>query len=231
MQVAAIVVSSLLAGIGLYLTHNLRRQQSLKIAEQRVAAYRTLWQLMEVARRTRWDPADGSGPLSREEAHKLYRDMAGWYYRSGNGIFLADTTTEFYTAVRRRLSAYAMSKDEKGADRCMRDLSLLRQQMRLDLKTISGRPSYWEKLNEGDKELLKNAGIRKPEGWALPWYRRLRRPPFSPRRARWPSDPPEIGATWSTTRRSVTITGIAAPARVDENIPATQRLSVHARSG
>jgi hypothetical protein len=38
MQVAAIIISSFLAVIGLYLTHNLRRQQSLKIAQQRVAA-------------------------------------------------------------------------------------------------------------------------------------------------------------------------------------------------
>jgi hypothetical protein len=170
MQVAAIIISSFLALIGLYLTHNLRRQQSLKIAEQRVEAYRTLWQLMEVARRTRWDPADGSGPLTREEARKLYRDMAGWYYSSGNGIFLTGVTTEFYTTVRRRLSAYVMSNDESGADRCMRDLSLLRQQMRLDLKTISGRPSYWENLNEDDKELLERVGIRNPERWARPWY-------------------------------------------------------------
>jgi hypothetical protein len=174
MQVAAIIVSSSLAIIGLYLTHNLRRQQSLKIAEQRVAAYRTLWQLTEVARRTRWD--DGSGPLTTEEAGQLYRDMACWYYRSGNGIFLTDVTTEFYTVVRRKLNAYAKSKDEAGADRCMRELSLLRQQMRLDLKTISGRPSYWQSLNTGDKAFLKCAGIRNPERWALPWYRKRRSP-------------------------------------------------------
>jgi hypothetical protein len=176
MEVWTIVVSSLLGVIGLYLTHSLRRQQSLKITELRVAAYRTLWQLMEVARRTRWNAADGSGPLGRDEARKLYRDMAGWYYSSGNGIFLTGRTTEFYTTVRGNLGAYAMSEDAKGADRCMRDLSLLRQQMRLDLKTISGRPSYWEKLNEGDRALLERVGIRDPEAWAVPWYRRMRRP-------------------------------------------------------
>jgi hypothetical protein len=104
MQIAAIIISSFLAVTGLYLTHNLRRQQSLKIAEQRVAAYRTLWQLTYVARRTRWDRADGSGPLTQEEARKLYKDMACWYYSSGNGIFLTGVTTEFYTAVRKRLN-------------------------------------------------------------------------------------------------------------------------------
>jgi len=194
MQVAAIVISASLAVIGLYLTHNLRRQQSLKIAEQRVAAYRTLWQLMYVARRTRWDRADGSGPLTREEACKLYRDMACWYYSSGNGIFLTGVTTEFYTAVRKRLGVYAMSKDQAGADRCMRDLSLLRQQMRADLKTISGRPSYWEGLDEGDKKFLESAGIRNPERWARPWYQEPRNLALRRRRARGPSnDLPRTG--------------------------------------
>jgi hypothetical protein len=106
MQVAAIIVSSSFAVVGLYLTHNLRRQQSLKIAEQRVASYRALWQLTEVARRTRWD--DGSGPLTPEEAGQLYRDMALWYYRSGNGIFLTDLTTEFYTVARRKLNGHTL---------------------------------------------------------------------------------------------------------------------------
>jgi hypothetical protein len=172
-EIATIVVSSLLGVIGLYFTHSFHRQQNLKIAEQRVGAYRALWQLMEVARRTRWDPADGSGALTREEARKLFRDLASCYYDSGNGIFFTRATTEFYTAVRKNLSTYARSEDEKGADRCMRDLSLLRQQMRLDLRTISGRPSYWGDLDDGDRRLLLSAGIRRPERWGLPWYWRL----------------------------------------------------------
>jgi hypothetical protein len=188
MQVAAIIISASLAVTGLYLTHNLRRQQSLKVAEQRVAAYRTLWQLTYVARRTRWDPADGSGPLTREEARKLYRDMACWYYSSGNGIFLTGVTTEFYTEVRKRLSVYAMSKDQAGANRCMRGLSLLRQQMRVDLKTISGRPSYWQSLDEDDKGFLESAGIRNPERWPRPWYPELHNLALRMRTARRPSN-------------------------------------------
>jgi hypothetical protein len=179
MGIATIVSSALLSVIGLYLTHSFRRQQSLKIAEKRVGAYRGLWELTKVARRTRWDPADGSGALSRDEARKLFRDMADWYYDKGNGMFLTATTTEFYFLVRTNLNAYAMSNDEKGAGRCMRDLSLLRQQMRLDLKTISGRPSYWDKgkLNQGDKKLLLRAGIHNPERWGRPWYRAIRPAP------------------------------------------------------
>jgi len=87
MDVVSIVVSSLLAVVGLYFTHSLRRQQSLKVAEQRMAAYGALWELTKVARRTRVDQADGSGPLKPAEARKLYRDMADWYYHAGTGCF------------------------------------------------------------------------------------------------------------------------------------------------
>jgi hypothetical protein len=47
--------------------------------------------------------------------------------------------------------------------------------MRLDLETLSGRPSDWKQLNEEDKALLKEAGIRNPETWGLPWPQRLLR--------------------------------------------------------
>jgi hypothetical protein len=84
--------------------------------------------------------------------------------------------------VRLRLSAYIVGdEDKKRAERCMRDFSLLRQQMRLDIKTLSGRPSYWKDLDEGDRELLTAAGIRSPESWSLPWHLRLRRALGMPR--------------------------------------------------
>lgn len=62
MGVAALVASSLLGVTGLYLTHSLRRQQSLKIAEQRLAAYRPLWQLTEVGDRAGRTQQTGAVP-------------------------------------------------------------------------------------------------------------------------------------------------------------------------
>jgi hypothetical protein len=174
MGIAELAVSSLLIILGLYLTHSLRRQQSLKIAEQRLEAYRPIWELSAVASQSRWSTKDGRGPLTREEAFKLRRDMTSCYYSSGHGMFLTKTTTELYWKVRERLGDYAISDgDEDHAKRCMMDFSVLRQQMRLDIKALSGRPSYWAKLNDGDTELLKSAGIRNPESWGLPWYGRL----------------------------------------------------------
>ena len=121
------------------------------------------------------DEADGSGPLTREEARELYREMARWYYRSGNGMLLTSATLGLYTEVRRGLDEYAVGKGQRRAERCMDDVSLLRQQMRLDLRAISGRPYYSNELEEGDIQLLTAARIRHPQRWALPWYRRFGR--------------------------------------------------------
>jgi hypothetical protein len=169
MDVATLVTTLVIAVVGLYLTHSLRRQQSLKIEEQRLGAYRPIWELMEITSQSR-------GSLTRDEAQKLRTDMVSCYYRSGKGMFLTKATTELYWAVRSRLGQYVRGEDNEGrAKRCMKDFSLLRQQMRLDLQTLSGRPSYWTKLREEDKDLLRLAGIRNPENWGLPWYRRLLR--------------------------------------------------------
>ena len=45
MDALALVITSAITLVGLYLAHNLRRQQRLRIAEQRVTAYRQLWNL------------------------------------------------------------------------------------------------------------------------------------------------------------------------------------------
>jgi hypothetical protein len=170
-----------LTGVGLYLTHSLRRQQSLKVAAQRVEAYRPLWELLKVVRRSRLE--DGTGALTRDEARKLYDDLSAWYYGSGNGMFFTRTTAGLYAEVRKRLIDYVVGggkydlgeSDRERAERCMKYFSLFRQQLRFDLEIISGRTSYYKELNEGEKELLKGAGVRRPELWGLPWHRRLLR--------------------------------------------------------
>jgi hypothetical protein len=193
MGIAEFVIGALLTVLGLYLTHSFRRQQSLRIAEKRVAAYQPLWQLTKVTRLSRLNEADEGGELTRDQAGDLRQKMVDWYYSSGNGMFLTKTTTEFYTQVRLRLGEYVVGNSnsharvplpgndtETRAKRCMKDFSLMRHQMRLDLKTLSGRPSYHQTLNEEDKKLLRSLGIRNPENWGLPWYRRLRRKTQSP---------------------------------------------------
>jgi hypothetical protein len=173
-DIAAVAVSSIIGVIGLYLAHGLRRQQSLRVAEQRLDAYRKLWALMEIARPTRTDPADGSGPLTRGEAHQLYRDMPHWYFGSGNGMLLAHRTRRFYLKARENLGAYAVGQDpdwQFEGERCLKDLSLLRRQMALDLDIYGGY--YFAELGPGDKAFLRAAGAN-PKRWGRPpWYRRL----------------------------------------------------------
>jgi hypothetical protein len=132
-----------------------------------------------VVRRSRLE--DGTGALTRKEAQTLYADLSAWYYGSGNGMFFTKTTAGLYAEVRKRLIDYALGggkypmgdTDTERAARCMKYFSVFRQQMRLDLEIISGRTSYYETLDEGEKELLRQAGIRNPDIWGVPWHRRL----------------------------------------------------------
>ena len=99
METVALVITSLIAVVGLYFAHSLRRQQTLRIAEARTNAYRELWELMELARPTRLaagerggelagegeDGLRGAGPLTQAEASSLYRSMTRWYFTRATG--------------------------------------------------------------------------------------------------------------------------------------------------
>jgi hypothetical protein len=176
-DVAQLVISSLVALIGLYLAHSYRRQQRLRIAERRLDSYGELWALMEVARPTRIKDVsvDREGPLKRDEARKLYQDMTHWYFGSGNGLLLPDATKDLYLKVKKRLGDYAVGRDSPsggdGKQRIM-EIGLLRAQMRLDLDIysvpyLSSPDPESTKLKE---DLLDAAGID-PEGWGMPPWR------------------------------------------------------------
>jgi hypothetical protein len=177
MDVAQLVITSLVAVIGLYLAHGFRRQQRLRIAERRLDAYGALWTLMEVARPTRVKDVsvDREGPLTRAEARELYRDMTHWYFRSGNGLLLPDATKDLYLNVKARLGTYAVGADSpsdwEGTQR-IEELGLLRAQMRLDLDVYSVPylSSPGPKSMKLRTELLEAAGID-PEGWGTPPWR------------------------------------------------------------
>jgi hypothetical protein len=177
MDVAQLVITSLVAVIGLYLAHSFRRQQRLRIAERRLDAYGELWALMEVARPTRVQDVsvDREGPLTRDEARELYRDMTHWYFRSGNGLLLPDATKDLYLKVKARLGTYAEGGDSpsdwEGTQR-IEELGLLRAQMRLDLDiySVPYLSSPDPKSRKLTTELLDAAGID-PEGWGIPPWR------------------------------------------------------------
>jgi hypothetical protein len=106
LEVANVVITSVIAAVGLWLAYGLRRQQRLRVAEERLAAYRDLWNLMVVARtgRAKKDTdVHRSGPLSPPEALKLYDEMNAWYFGSGRGMLLTEQTKDLYLQAMRRL--------------------------------------------------------------------------------------------------------------------------------
>lgn len=173
MDAAQLVITSLVAVVGLYLAHSYRRQQRLRIAERRLDAYANLWALMEVARPTRVKDVsvDREGPLTREEARELYRQMTHWYFASGNGLLVPDTTKKLYLKVKARLGTYAEgggSSSEDEGTRRIEELGVLRQQMRLDLEIYS--VPYLRSPDEKSRELFDAADID-PSGWGTPPWR------------------------------------------------------------
>lgn len=172
MDIAQFVITSAVAVIGLYLAHSFRRQQRIRIAEQRVDGYRKLWGHMFVARPSRVEPPENLSPLTPEEAAGLHAEMTRWYFEGGNGMLLPHDTRKMYLAVKRRMGRYGLESQGRAADvdgdRVMRDLSLLRSQMKSDLPIYG--VFYFDSLNDDDRELIRMSGLD-PERWGRPWYR------------------------------------------------------------
>jgi hypothetical protein len=175
MDVADLLITTAIALIGLYLTHSLRRQQRLRIAEKRLDSYRRLWALMEVVRPSRLIDVDGSGPLTHDEARKLYQDATHWYFEDGNGMLLTERTRTLYFLARANLGEYATDQVENSetAVRIMRQFSLLRTQMKLDIDRY-GTFGLEAQIDEDDRNFLRSAGIGvRRWGWAAQIRTRL----------------------------------------------------------
>jgi hypothetical protein len=172
MDVVQLVITTALAVIGLYLAHSLTRQQRLKIAEQRIDVYRKLWGEMVVARPSRVDPPENWTPLAPTEAAELHKAMTKWYFENGHGMLLPHDTREMYLEAKKRLGEYALQDSESdweaAGKRRMRDLSLLRTQMKSDLRIYG--VFYYDSLEEADREFIRASDLD-PERWSRPWYR------------------------------------------------------------
>ena len=193
-----IIVSSVITLTGLYLAYSFNRQQRLKVAEKRVDAYRELWQVTGPARPSRLDPADGGGPITPAEARDLYDAITAWYFADGNGMLLTEPTRAMYLEAKRRLVAYATGTTDAMAspagERRMRELSLLRTQMKFDL-TIYG-VFYPDSLDDEDQAFIRSCGLN-PSSWCRPLTQQLgvRRSQESGRALgpRWPGHRGESG--------------------------------------
>jgi hypothetical protein len=137
LDVARLVVESIIGLLGLYLVHSFRRQQRLRIADLRIPAYQRLWELMKVAAPSRVTDSTGAGSLAPEEARELHHSLWDWYWQNGNGMFLTDETQKIWAAALDRLRTYGedggIDPAEEGWRRIV-ELSLLRTQMKRDIK-------------------------------------------------------------------------------------------------
>lgn len=160
--------------VGLYFAHSYRRQVRLKLAEKRLNAYAKLWALMEVATPVR-ERQGGQGQLSPEERKTLHDSLTHWYYSDGNGILLEKEARELYLTAKHNLicadeevQPQELRKSVKNfssqrGSLSMRQLSLLRSQMRADLTIFA--TWYYRGLKQSDKEFLAHCGVdlnRKP---------------------------------------------------------------------
>jgi hypothetical protein len=242
-HIADVVVTFVLGAAGLLLSASWYRDRQLRIAEERLSAYRKLWMLTQAATPTRLERG-GQGPLTRDEAGKLYETLTGWYYEEGHGMLLTLSTRDMYLVVKEQLRAYslgkvpedlpapnspldrekpwtqrsnepaeafetfrryiglkadkrlealkrldALAKEPQALSKCrvewhwdqrttewnggarrIRELSLLRTQMKLDLDIFGF--TYWRKRTKDDEQFLKRAHFN-PKRWGRKrWYRR-----------------------------------------------------------
>lgn len=181
-----VIATVFLGLVGLYLTHNFRRQVKQKTADGRMRSYSKLWELTWVARTTRtkeWHAEEIKGPLTQDERMKLYVALTKWYYEDGNGMFLGDNTRKIYLTAKDNLicpgEALQPSKlyeliqrlpddqrSEKRGELSIRQLSLLRARMRADLEVYG--VLYLGDLRDEDNVFLEYCG----EKWQKkPWSR------------------------------------------------------------
>ena len=116
------LIGSVLSIWATVVAHNVRREMQVKLLEPQLDAYRKLWSLMEVASPSleqEWSPA---------ERASLESTLRGWYYATGNGIFLSKESRALLVKAKKSLLD---AKIASGTIRGM--LSTLRSQLKNDI--------------------------------------------------------------------------------------------------
>lgn len=182
------VAASAVVGIaGLYFAYSWRRRSQVELAEARRAAYAELWQITGLAAPTRLQNG-ACGTLTKDERDRLYEQLTSWYYRSGQGMLLTNHTRQVYldakynltcaddqlkpngTALLATLPA-EFTPDQKRGCLSIRQLSLLRTQMKSDL-AVYGQP-FARTLRQHERDFLRAAKVPL---WRKPWRRAMRGP-------------------------------------------------------
>lgn len=165
-----VIIAAFLGIVGIIIANSMRRQIMLKITDSRLRAYAALWQVMEVASPTRLESSEPK-PLTKQEREELHEKLSSWYYKNGNGMLLTEKTRNLYLCVKHNL----ICRDEKIEPKkiwyeientgniieirgriSIRQLSLLRTQMKTDLKIYGSY--FYKNLELNDKLLLEHCG-------------------------------------------------------------------------
>lgn len=184
---ANLAIPALITLLGLYLAHSYRRQinlqNDLRVAEKRLSAYAALWDRMTIAspvRATEWDVGSHRlKPLTPKQRERLFYDLIAWYYENGNGMVLSKDTRTLYLQAKDNLVCPLTGKDykpklvreelkktkpdkyerERGI-RSIRQLSLLRTQMRFDLQKFAGKSYQIGKISPKEEKFLEECEIK-----------------------------------------------------------------------
>ena len=160
---------------------SLRRQQKLRVAERRMAAYTSLW--------AEFRPAAMGSDLAfdRSSRTKVAAAMTTWYYTDGAGMFMPDECRNMFVLVRHNLTAdkdkmrprslkqfltskgNGEAKIESQQQALSRDLlSLLRTRMKADLGEF-GHTNVSRGPKPHEVEFLRRCGEKT---YRRPWRER-----------------------------------------------------------
>ncbi len=217
--IIAAAATAVVTAVGLWFTHNYRRQMALKLSETRLKAYSRLWEMSGVAAPTRLDGWGDDGYLRLQDRRDLWAAMTDWYYADGGGMLLTATTRAVYLNVKHNLicessllrpagladvinahlpTGHKLDEKVRGT-LAIRQISLLRTQLKSDLAIYGA--TYSGKLNEHETYFLEHSEVdlgskawAKAVGVDTRWWRLRRRLAFA-LAGRPPKVKPQISPT------------------------------------
>jgi hypothetical protein len=178
---AGIAITAVVSVAAIYYGNNLRRRTraevEAKVAEKRLPAYAALWETTKIA-----SPMRGT-PLAADERSQLFDELTDWYYDSGQGMLLTESTRNIYLKSKANLTCpaeklipaslgnrVAAEGDEARGWASIDQLSLLRTSMRADVEIFT--QPYDEELSPDDVAFLEacKVDLSRP-----PWRDAVRR--------------------------------------------------------
>lgn len=185
-----IVATFAVSVAGIYFANSFRRRSKFELAEARRSAYAALWEITGLAAPTRLNQGR-NGLLLPHERQRLIQEMTNWYYAKGQGMLLSKHTRSMYLSAKKNLTCDNselepdgsplvalfppdFTDDERRGCLSIRQLSLLRTQMKSDL-AVYGRV-YSKTLRQHERRFVRHC-IGPTWRWRKPWRHAARGKP------------------------------------------------------